>query len=723
MLKIGTVNGTPLEVLSNTFGYDKFRFEQEEIINTLLQGGDTLVLMPTGGGKSLCYQIPALLFEGVTIVVSPLISLMKDQVDALRLNGIAAAYLNSSMDPNEQQQVVHQLRDQKIKLLYLAPERLIGAENRFITFLKSLNVSLLAIDEAHCISQWGHDFRPEYGMLAEVRQALEVPTIALTATADQLTRQDILDRLKLNNPKVFVSSFDRTNIHYRVTAKRSSYPKLLDFLRTRRDESGIIYTLSRASTEDLAERLTEDGFQAVPYHAKLEPAVKEKHQEMFLRDEINIVVATVAFGMGINKSNVRYVVHMDVPKNMEGYYQETGRAGRDGLDSHALLFYSYADVMKLQGFVEIDGNPQQSEIMLRKLQEMATFGQLRSCRRKYILNYFGEEAPDECGNCDVCQTDYQKFDGTVIAQKLLSAVARLDQRFGITYVIDFLRGSKSEKIRSEHKQLKTYGAGADLSKPDWRRYLDDLLHLGYLAKDDGKYPVLKLTEKSWTVLRGEEKVMLIKNETEVESRDTVGGLSPEDELIGLLKVARLKLARHENVPAYVIFSDATLHELATYLPQTQKDLPRISGFGEVKIEKYGAPLLEVVQQYCEQYGLDDRMENARPVKRKPRNARSGRTSDTKQASFDLFQEGKTIEEVATIREMVPSTIYGHLLPFLAEGQLSLEQFMSGDRIRVIREAIKVHGQSSLKTLKTALDENISYDDIKAVLVDMRREGE
>ena len=713
----------PLDILRNTFGYDNFRFEQKEIIERLLNKEDALVLMPTGGGKSLCYQIPALLLDGLTIVVSPLISLMKDQVDALRLNGIAAAYLNSSLQTNEQSQVIQQLEKNEIKLLYLAPERLIGADDRFLSFLQKCNVSLLAIDEAHCISQWGHDFRPEYGMLADVRQQLDVPTIALTATADPLTRKDILARMRLNNPKVFISSFNRANIHYQVTPKRGSYGKLLDFLATRRDESGIVYVLSRASTEEVAAKLNEDGFQAVPYHAKLDPATKERHQEMFLRDEVKIVVATIAFGMGINKSNVRYVVHMDVPKNMEGYYQETGRAGRDGLKSDALLFYSYADVMKLQRFVEIEGNKQQSDIMLRKLQEMATFGELRTCRRKYILNYFGEEAPDQCDSCDVCQTDYQKFDGTIIAQKALSAVARLDERFGITYVIDFLRGSQSEKIWDQHKQLKTYGAGADLSKKDWRRYLDDLLHLDYLRKDDGKFPVLKLTEKSWPVLRNEERVMLIESVSEREEVASQEVVPLEEELISLLKTRRLQLAREENVPAYVIFSDATLHELATYLPQTPDDLLRISGFGEVKLDKYGKQFLDVVQDYTREHGLESRMENARSKHRRSSTRQAQRKTDTKQASFDLFQEGKTVEEVAQARGFATSTIYGHLLPHLADGKLEVTQLVTPDRIAAIREAVQVHGESSLKTLKTALDESISYEEIKVVLVDIRRERE
>ena len=712
----------PIDVLRTTFGYNEFRFRQAEIIENVLAQKDVLVLMPTGGGKSLCYQIPALMLDGLTIVVSPLISLMKDQVDALRVNGIAAAYINSSMSSEEQSLIFQQLQNNEIKLLYVAPERLVDSEDRFITYLQKCKVSLLAIDEAHCISQWGHDFRPEYGMLAEVRRKLNVPIIALTATADPLTRKDILERLQLNNPEVFISSFNRSNIHYRVATKQNSYSKLLDFLSHRREESGIVYVLSRASAESLAQKLAQDGFLAVPYHAKLESAVKERHQEMFLRDEVNIVVATVAFGMGINKSNVRYVVHMDVPKNMEGYYQETGRAGRDGLKSDALLFYSYADVMKLQRFVEVEGNERQSEIMQRKLQEMATFGELRTCRRKYMLNYFGEAAADECDSCDVCLTDYQKFDGTVIAQKALSAVARLDERFGITYVIDFLRGSQSEKIWDQHKQLKTYGAGADLSKKDWRRYIDDLLHLGYLSKDGDQFPILTLTEKSWLVLRGEEKVMLIENVSEREEIASQPAIPTDEELINRLKARRLQFARDENVPAYVVFSDVTLQELAMYLPHTTEDLSRISGFGKVKIGKYGAAFLEVIQKYKQENGLESRMANARPSPRQ-RDRPSHRVSDTKQTSFDLFQEGRTIEEVAEARRLTLNTVYGHLLPYLADGKLEITDLVTQAHVRQIEEAIELHGESSLKTLKTALNEAISYEEIKAVLINSRRESQ
>lgn len=708
-----------LKPLEKYFGYTSFRKNQEAVIKTILAGQDTLVLMPTGGGKSLCYQIPALLSDGVTLVVSPLISLMKDQVDALRVNGIAAAYLNSSLSSDEQTFVFHQLKAGELKLLYLAPERLVGSENRFIDFLKSINISLLAIDEAHCISQWGHDFRPEYRMLAEVKKALDnIPTIALTATADPITQKDILDKLQLTNPEVFISSFNRENIHYRVAPKRQSYSQLLDFLSERRDQSGIIYVLSRASTEDLSERLTQDGFPAKPYHAKLDSSVKEKHQEEFLRDETQIIVATVAFGMGINKSNVRYVVHMDLPKNIEGYYQETGRAGRDGLKSNALLFYSYADVIKLQGFVEVEGNDAQSRILREKLQQMAIYGDLRTCRRKFLLNYFGEEAPDYCGNCDVCLNEYQTFDGTVLAQKALSAVARLEERFGVGYVIDFLRGSKSQKIWDQHKELKTYGAGAEVSKKDWHRYINDLLQLGYLKKSTDQFSTLQLTEKSWSVLKGQETVMLV---AAVEPAEVVGSTaneSIEEALINQLKILRRQLAKEENVPAYIIFSDATLQELATYLPTQSDDLRKISGFGEVKIAKYGAAFLGEINQYCIENDVESRMSALRRKSRRRRSA--DKKTDTKQVTYDYYQQGKSVDEIAQIRDLRPSTVCSHLAYYVQNGTIPISELVDAEKVTKIEDAIYVHGDAALKPLKDSLGDSITYDEIRLVIGHCRR---
>lgn len=494
---------SPLQILQEKFGHTTFKFEQERIINAILEKRDALVLMPTAGGKSLCFQVPALIFEGLTVVISPLIALMKDQVDSLIANGIQAAYLNSSQPRFEQERILQRIQMQSLKLLYLAPESI------YLKRLAMMNVSLIAIDEAHCISQWGHDFRPEYRMLADLKTTLpHTPVIALTATADEITQRDIIERLALRDPEVFISSFNRTNIRYLVEPKKNSYVRVVDFLRRHQDGSGIIYCLSRAATENLAMHLRDHGFHALPYHAGMDRAIRSRHQEKFLNDEVRIIVATVAFGMGIDKSNVRFVVHMDLPKNIESYYQETGRAGRDGQPSEALLFFSFADVIKLRKIVEVEGNATVSEVFLNKLQQMAAYGALHTCRRKYMMNYFGEEAPDYCGNCDVCLLQPEREEGTELAQKALNAIAGLRQRYGSGYVVDFLRGSKAGKIKAQHRTLTTYGIGAGVSRDGWYTILNDLIAQGYIEQSTGEYPTLKLTHRSTPVLRGKEKVMI-----------------------------------------------------------------------------------------------------------------------------------------------------------------------------------------------------------------------
>ncbi len=711
---------TPLQALQKYFGYTEFRHQQEAIVQRVLNSGDAVVLMPTGGGKSLCYQLPAVLLPGLTIVISPLIALMKDQVDSLNINGIPAAFLNSSQTDNEQLHVTNRLTSGEIKLLYLAPERLFGSASRLIAFLKTLNVSLIAIDEAHCISHWGHDFRPEYLMLSGFKTDFpNSPVIALTATADELTRRDIKEKLALKDPAEFVSSFNRPNISYRIAPKKDSYGQLLDFLDNHKEDSGIIYCLSRQKTENLATDLKAEGYLAEAYHAGLDNATKAHNQDKFLRDELKIIVATIAFGMGINKSNVRYVIHHDLPKNIEGYYQETGRAGRDGLPSEALLFYSSGDAFKLQRFAQVDGNPEQSRIMLKKLDDMVNYCRLQTCRRQYLMQYFNEAFPDNCGNCDVCLTKYKKFDGTVIAQKALSAVARLNQRFGITYVIDLLRGSRSEKIREEHKRLKTYGIGRNLCKADWQRYIGQLVIQGLLQVTDDAYPVLKLTPASDAVLKGSKKVEFnVAGNTE-QSADIIQPQIYEASLLQELKTVRYNLAMNEDVPAYIILSDATLLEIATYLPQNLTELGHISGFGEVKLNRYGQAFLTPVVAYCGEHDLNSRMGSRRAKISRTKTARPS-ANNTQRQSLELFKAGAGINEIAGMRNLSPLTIESHLCTFIQSGEIEISLFVEDKKIPAITDAANSYGAARLAPLKEALGDNYSYTEIKAVISWMKR---
>ena len=711
------------QTLRQYFGYNEFRHNQQEIIENVLAKKDSIVLMPTGGGKSLCYQIPALVFEGVTIVVSPLIALMKDQVDALKLNGVAAAFLNSSQSAAEQSAIIRMLKNNQLKLLYVAPERLLG-QNSLLAYLKDINVSLFAIDEAHCISHWGHDFRPEYLILGQLKKQFpDTPIIALTATADKLTKKDIIQKLEVTDYTVFENSFNRPNISYFIKPKKNYLPQLLAYLQEHQEECGIIYCLSRNATEKLATDLRSHGYAAAAYHAGLEKNIKESNQERFLRDEIKIMVATIAFGMGINKSNVRYVVHADLPKNIEGYYQETGRAGRDGLPSEAILFYSAADVFKLKNFATIEGNEAQSKIMLKKLDQMAMLCSTRHCRRQYLLNYFDEAAPAFCGSCDVCLSDEEKADATIEAQKLLSAVSRLKGKFGINYVIDFLRGSST--TRPEHQSLKTYGIGKEISKDQWKLYLREMLHLKYLQQSEGEYPVLQLNEASRQILQGEMKVRLVKSVTERKETPLSNqrNESAHRELFTTLKAIRYQIAKGENVAAFQVFSDATLLEMATYLPITTADLANISGFGNLKIVKYGSLFLDPIIDYCRLNGLATKMEVKAP-KRQRAVAVSNKPTETKTISLQLFQLGKDIDQIAAERKLKRSTIEEHLGHFVFTGEININEIVRKDKLPAIIKAIEENKNSlAIGPVKKTLGEAYSYGEISAVINYLKRMNE
>ena len=601
-----------LQTLKTYFGYDSFRPLQEDIIRHLMDRKDALVLMPTGGGKSICYQLPALLSEGTAVVVSPLISLMKDQVETLCANGIAAGALNSNNDETENASLRRACMEGKLKLLYISPEKLLTEANYL---LRDMHISLFAIDEAHCISQWGHDFRPEYTQMGILHQLFpQVPIIALTATADKITREDIIKQLHLNQPRIFISSFDRPNLS--LTVKRGYQQKekskaILDFIARHPGESGIIYCMSRSKTETVAQMLQKQGIKSAVYHAGLSPARRDEAQDDFINDRVQVVCATIAFGMGIDKSNVRWVIHYNLPKSIESFYQEIGRAGRDGMPSDTLLFYSLADLILLTKFATDSG---QQSINLEKLQRMQQYAEADICRRRILLSYFGENTTCDCGNCDVCKNPPERFDGTIIVQKALSAIARSEQQIGTGILVDILRGNMSSEVTERgYHRLKTFGVGREVPARDWHDYLLQMLQLGYFEIAYNENNHLKITQSGTDVLFGRARALLVtirreeavqatrgrKRKATVPTKELPLGLpnTESGELFEALRTLRKRLADQEALPAYIVLSDKVLHLLSASRPTTIEEFGNISGIGEYKKKKYGKEFVELIRKY------------------------------------------------------------------------------------------------------------------------------
>lgn len=725
------------KILKQYYGYENFRPLQEDIISSIISKRDTLVLMPTGGGKSVCFQIPALLQNGICIVISPLIALMKDQVLALRSNGIAAAALNSSLSATDSAQVLRDCADGNIKLLYLAPERLMSE----LSFLKStVQISFIAIDEAHCISAWGHDFRPEYTQLHRIREYFPgIPIIALTATADKITRRDIILQLKMQEPNVFIASFDRPNISLSVrkaVSGKARIDEIVRFIRSRKEEAGIIYCLSRKSTEELAGKLKLEGINAACYHAGLDSNQRDRAQDDFINDRTRIICATIAFGMGIDKSNVRFVIHYNLPKNMEGYYQEIGRCGRDGSKADALLFYNVGDLIMLTQFAQ-DGK--QAELNIAKLQRIQQFAEANNCRRKILLSYFGETATEDCGNCDSCKNPKPVFDGTKIAQMALSAATRCNQEVGVNMLVDVLRGStRSEVMEKNYHTIKTYGVGKQYSFKEWQQFLLQLINIGIfeIAFDQGY--TLKITELGKEVLTGKHTLQLteVERETidtkrerkkrfiaELEEEDN----SPTEKLFQELRQLRLALSKAEKVPPYVIFSDTTLRAMASSLPLTEYELLDVSGVGKRKMELYGGHFLEVIKKFSGHEKSDEqadeeedifdprrkfeedlfreedersfiRRENMKAQLAEMREGLYERKRkekvpvkpkvDTYEETFKLYQQGLSIEEIAKERNRVPYTIYGHLARLAETGYaIDISKYVNETTIEKVEGAI------------------------------------
>ncbi|MBF4985797.1 DNA helicase RecQ [Nonlabens mediterrranea] len=705
------------DLLKKHFGYDSFRPLQEQIIDDVLAHKDLMVVMPTGGGKSMCFQLPSLMLEGVTLVVSPLIALMKDQVDSLRANGITAGYFNSSQVGTEQQEMLQLLKENRLKLLYVAPESI----QLLLHHLKPTDISLIAIDEAHCISTWGHDFRPAYTQLAYLKKSFpEAGLIALTATADRATRADIKKQLAISHAQEYVASFDRPNLTLEVRPGNDRLAQVRRFLKKYQDESGIIYCLSRKSCEKLSDKLSSLGFSVAAYHAGLEHRFRESVQEQFIKDEIKIVCATIAFGMGIDKSNVRFVIHYNMPKNIEGYYQEIGRAGRDGIDAHALLFHSYADVIQLRNFASDSGN---SEVQIAKLERMKQFADALTCRRRMLLSYFNEYLENDCGNCDVCLNKPDFFDATLIAQKALSAVYRMNENASLNLLIDVLRGAQNATVLdSGFQAIKTYGAGRDISWNNWQQYIIQMINQGLLEIAFHEFNHLKLTPQAKAVLFEKQPVKLavIPKPEELAARNTraVQEDLPSEinkDLYAGLRKLRMQIASQENLAPYMVFSDATLKDIASRIPLTIDEFEDITGVGKHKLDTYGEIFLNLTQGFemMREGDFIYRVVKTKPKKKK----KNGPKKDTVMESVQLYWAGKTLEEISEIRALKTDTILTHLgKRYVSHKDVDLNAHLSSEEVKEIEPLYATYEkEKALKPLFEHFNGKYSYGKLRLAM--------
>ena len=725
-----------LERLKAHFGFDAFLPGQEENITTVLDKNDALVLMPTGGGKSLCYQLPALCFNGLTLVVSPLIALMKDQVDNLRANGIAGAYLNSTLTASQSAKVQAMAKNGEFKILYLAPERL--ALPGFHEFLLTLEVSLFAIDEAHCISEWGHDFRPDYRNLKTLRRDFPgVPRIALTATATEQVQGDIIAQLGLRKPGVFISGLNRPNLTYTVRHKRRAFDALVDLLSAHKNESAIVYCFSRKDTETLAGDLSAVGLKALPYHAGLSKEMRQDSQDNFIHDRVPIIVATIAFGMGIDKPDVRVLVHYDLPKSLEGYYQETGRAGRDGLPSECVLYYSLGDKVKHDFFIDQVEQVEERENARLKLSQVVEYCELNTCRRQHLLAYFGESPQDaNCGGCDICLTPREEYDATEIARKILSAVIRTGQRFGARYIAQVLQGSGSKKVRENgHQELTVLGIARNSTDDDLKQVTNALVNQRMMVKSVGTYPTLSVTAEGMAFLKGRESLTLDrpKDAAGTSSANSTDVFPPNLELLEVLRDLRTNIADQRNMPAYVIFGDASLRQMASHFPQSRESFSRISGVGSAKLEELSGPFLKAIEEYADANGLAEiPIDSGRSNSRQRTNDRQ-RTSDrrSRDSSSSTLNQTKELvgqmlglNEIADTRGVRVKTAINHIDELIAAGaDIDISYLMpDADRTSAIKAAFEKTEGSRLAPVKEILGLEYSYDEIHLVRVRMSQEG-